>query len=313
MKQNDTKSVSDSFSHQNDLIEDFIIYLSYEQKLSENSISAYKKDMLEFCFYINGQIDLLKVSREEVFEFIIHLHEKQLANRSIARKISSLKSFFIYLIKMEKIEANPLDFIDSPQYLKKLPHFLSVEDIETLIHPLNDSPSEIRDSTIIELLYSCGLRVSELCSVKVGDISFEQGVIRIFGKGSKERLVPMGKTALNSIRKYLSYRNELSSNPTVSASLFISRLGKKMSRISIWNIIKKRAQNNSISIQISPHTFRHSFATHLISNGADLRAVQEMLGHADISTTQIYTHVTPDLLKETHKKYHPLENEIKPE
>ncbi len=290
-------------------VEDFEIYLSYEKHLSKNSILAYKADITEFFLFLGRDVNPEKISRDDLLEFIINLNENQISNRSISRKISSLKSFFIYLLKLEKITENPVELIDSPQYLKKLPNYLSLEEVETMINLEGNSPSGIRDSCIIELMYSSGLRVSELCGVKIGDISFENRVIRVFGKGSKERIIPIGTAALERVKKYLIYRKEFTGRAFSSDYLILSRLGKKISRVSVWSIIKKRARSAGIIKDITPHTLRHSFATHLINGGADLRAVQEMLGHSDISTTQIYTHVSSELLKETHRKFHPLESE----
>ncbi len=288
-------------------IDDFEIYLSFEKHLSKNSVLAYISDIEEFFLFLGKEIKIENISRETLIDFIIGLNENQISNRSIARKISSLKCFFTFLLKLEILEENPVDLIDSPQYLKKLPNYMSVEEVEAMVCQDDTSPAGVRDSCIIELLYSCGLRVSELCGVKIGDISFENSLIRVFGKGSKERLVPVGKAALKRVRNYLSYRREISDRKIPADYLLISRLGKKLSRISVWSIIKKRALIAGIEKDVTPHTLRHSFATHLITKGADLRAVQEMLGHADISTTQIYTHVSSELLKDTHKKYHPLE------
>jgi len=291
-----------------DLIKDFGIYLRFEKNLSKNTIDAYLSDLEDFsAFCDNTPPDT--VTRGHIFEFIISHHEKGISNRTIARKISAIKSFYKFLLSTEKIKVNPADFIDSPQYIKKLPGFLSIEEVETLINLDTGSLSDIRDSCIIELLYSSGLRVSELCALKLGNIYFDRGFIRVIGKGSKERLVPIGKRALQKITAYIPLLKEELSGKKNTDILFISRLAKPMSRVAVWNVIKKRARLAYIDKEISPHTLRHSFATHLITRGADLRAVQSMLGHSDISTTQIYTHVSSSLLKSTHKKHHPLETE----
>lgn len=289
--------------------EDFQIYLSYEKQLSKNSVLAYVSDMEEFEAFLGEKSTAGKASKEDVLEFIIHLNEKGVSNRSIARKLSTLKGYYIFLLKLDKIKENPVELVDSPQYLKKLPDFLSVEEVESMLRVENETPRDVRDSCIIEMLYSCGVRVSELCDIKTGEISFENKVIRVFGKGKKERMVPIGDRALAAVKKYLSYRRELASGRKASEFLFISRLGKRLSRVTVWSIVKRLAKREGIEKEITPHTLRHSFATHLISNGADLRAVQEMLGHSDISTTQIYTHVSSKLLKDTHKKYHPMERD----
>jgi integrase/recombinase XerD len=290
-------------------IEDFQIYLSYEKHLSKNSIMAYVNDMKEFAEFLGTERKVERAGKEDVLDFIIGLNEKQVSNRSIARKLSSLKSYYLFLLKLEKIEESPMELIDSPQYLKKLPNYLSIKEVESMLRVEKESPREVRDSCIVEMLYSCGLRVSELCDIKPGEISFENRVIRVFGKGKKERVVPIGERALAAVKKYLSYRLELSNRKKPSDFLFISRLGKRLSRVSVWSIVKRLAKREGIEKEITPHTLRHSFATHLISDGADLRAVQEMLGHSDITTTQIYTHVSSELLKSTHKKYHPMERD----
>lgn len=291
------------------IFEDFQIYLGYEKQLSKNSILAYVKDMEEFAGFLGDRTMPEKASREDVLDFIIHLNEKSLSNRSIARKLSSLKGYYIFLLKQDRIKESPVALVESPQYLKKLPDFLSVEEVESMLRVASETPREVRDSCIVEMLYSCGVRVSELCDMKTGEISFENRVVRVFGKGKKERMVPIGERALAAVKKYLSYRRDLSSGKRQSDFLFISRLGKRLSRVSVWSIVRRLARREGIEKEITPHTLRHSFATHLISDGADLRAVQEMLGHSDISTTQIYTHVSSKLLKDTHKKYHPMERD----
>lgn len=290
-------------------IEDFQIYLSYEKQLSKNSILAYVNDVTEFLDFLGGKKSLEKAQRDDVLDYIISLNEKQVSNRSIARKLSGLKSYYQFLLKLDKLDENPMDLIDSPQYMKKLPNFLSLAEVESMLRIERETPRDVRDSCIVEMLYSCGLRVSELCDVKLGEISFENRLIRVFGKGRKERVVPIGERALAAVKKYLSYRRELAAGKKTSDFLFISKLGKRLSRVSVWSIVRRLAAREGIDKEITPHSLRHSFATHLISDGADLRAVQEMLGHSDISTTQIYTHVSSKLLKDTHKKFHPMERE----
>lgn len=289
----------------------FLNYLRYEKKLSLNSVTAYDADVMSFFSFLSCEKQLSDVKREDILNFVINLVQSENCNRTIARKISGLRNYFIYLLKINKISSNPLSDFETPGYEKRLPDFLSVEEIELMVK-LGDSPAprEIRDSCIIEMLYSCGLRASELSNLKIGDISFENRVVRVLGKGNKYRLVPIGRVAFEMVKKYLiEGRRNLSEKSNSTDWLFISRLGRKLSRVSIWEIVKKRAFERGIDKNIYPHTLRHSFATHLISNGADLRVVQELLGHSDISTTEIYTHVTTDLLKSEHQKYHPLEKE----
>ncbi|MGC8765696.1 MAG: site-specific tyrosine recombinase XerD [Brevinematia bacterium] len=294
--------------------EEFYNYLKYEKKLANNSIYSYYNDVKEFFLFLdcNEEKVLSRIDHNKILDFVVHLSENFNNNRSISRKISGLKNYFIFLLKLGKIEVNPLSDFERPNYEKKLPDFLSLEEIELIVR-VDDAtdPQEVRDSCIIEFLYSCGLRASELAELKLTDISFENKIIRVYGKGGKQRLVPVGKVAFNLLRYYLdNSRSKISKRRFSTNHLFISKLGKKLSRVSIWEIVKKKALKKGIKKNIYPHTLRHSFATHLIANGADLRVVQELLGHSDISTTEIYTHVTSDLLKKEHGRYHPIETEF---
>jgi len=283
-------------------------YLRYERQLSENSIQAYLQDTHDlFAFLEDEDKTMLTLSYDDIMEFIIRLYEKGLSPRSIARKISGIRGLFLFMARMEWIQDNPLDLMDSPRYLKKLPAFLTVEEIEAMIQIETENFQKIRDSCIIEFLYSCGLRVSELCQLSLHNVLQDERLLRILGKGKKERLVPMGKRAMEWLSRYLPYRAALLAGKPHQDRLFLSRLGKPLSRISVWHIVKQRALRAGIDTPISPHTLRHSFATHLVTEGADLRGVQELLGHADISTTQIYTHVSRLYLTKEHTAYHPLE------
>ncbi len=287
-------------------LEDFKSYLKYENKLSPQTTMAYLADVRDFLIFFPKNANT--ISREDVLDYLIVLNEQGLNPRSIARKISSLKKFFTFLLKLEQIDQNPVDLIESPKYLHKLPSFLTFREVEIFLKSDQASQQVLRDNCVLELLYSCGLRISELGTLTLGQIHFDQEVLLVFGKGSKERLVPIGKRAIQRIREYLPYRAELLQNHPRTDVLILSKFGKPMSRASLWTIVKKRALTSGLTKNITPHTLRHSFATHLITNGADLRIVQEMLGHSDISTTQVYTHVSSDLLKKTHRRYHPLEN-----
>ncbi|MCX7883382.1 MAG: site-specific tyrosine recombinase XerD [Brevinematales bacterium] len=294
------------------IFEHFERYLRYERQLSENSIEAYLRDVGDLLAFLeNEQKEIFSLSYEDLMEFVISLYEKGLGARSVARKISGLKGFFLFLLRMEWIQHNPLELLDTPHYLKKLPSYLTVEEIEAMIQPAEESFQEIRDSCAIEFLYSCGLRVSELCGLSFHHILRDERLIRVIGKGNKERLVPLGKRAMEWLDRYLPYRAALLAGKKNRDEVFLSRLGKPLSRVSVWSIVKARARRAQISLNISPHTLRHSFATHLVTQGADLRGVQELLGHADISTTQIYTHVSPSYLKQEHETYHPLEQNNK--
>jgi integrase/recombinase XerD len=291
---------------------EFLDYLTWQERLAKNTVEAYGRDVGEFLESGVLQEGEILPGRESVLDWIITLHEKSQSNRSISRKLSGVRHFYEWLQLTGKTDQNPLSAIDNPQYLQKLPDFLSLPEVEAMLSAGDASPRGLRDTAILEMLYSCGLRVSELCGLRVTDIAQEERTIKVFGKGGRERLVPMGERAVEAIRAYFPARLELcSGGEKKSDALFVSRLGRKISRVSVWSVVKTRALAAGITKEVSPHTLRHSFATHLVADGADLRAVQEMLGHADISTTQMYTHVTPGYLRETHRKYHPLENEFK--
>ncbi len=288
----------------------FYNYLKYEKKLEENSVYAYYNDVKEFFEFFNVPKDVKEINYEDILNFVIFLNEKN-NNRSIARKISSLKNYFVFLLKLELIDIDPLSDFERPGYEKKLPEFLTIEEVERLIKIDDfDNPEEVRDSCIIEFLYSCGLRASELINLKISDISFEESILNIIGKGNKQRLVPVGRIAMELFKTYLlKSRVRIAKRYNSTDYIFISRLGKRLSRVSVWEIVKKRALKRGIEKNIYPHILRHSFATHLLTNGADIRVVQELLGHSSISTTEIYTHVTKDLLKKEYEKFHPLEKE----
>ncbi len=295
-----------------EIIASFERYLAYERQLAQNSILSYCQDVGDFLSFLEeSETNLPRVCYEDVMEFVIRLYEKGLVARSVARKISSLKAFFSFLVRMELLTSNPLDLMETPRYIKKLPSYLSLEEIEAMIQPNEESFQEIRDSCIIEFLYSCGLRVSELCGLCFHHIHKDEKLLRIIGKGNKERLVPLGNRALNWLEQYLPYRATLLVGKKKRDEIFLSRLARPLSRVSVWSIVKERARRVGITTEISPHTLRHSFATHLVIQGADLRGVQELLGHADISTTEIYTHVSSTYLQKTHATYHPLEQKKK--
>jgi len=287
-------------------------HLRYERQLSDKSVEAYLQDVGDLCLFVEEQKkDILALSSEDILEFVISLYEKGLSARSVARKISGLKGFFLFLLQMGWIRQNPTELLETPQYMKTLPNYLTIEEIEAMIQIEEESFQEIRDSCIIEFLYSCGLRVSELCELSLHNIAKQDRIVRIRGKGDKDRIVPIGSRALEWLDRYLPYREALLVQKRHQEHLFLSRLAKPMSRVSVWSVVKHRALRANIQKEISPHTLRHSFATHLVMQGADLRGVQELLGHADISTTQVYTHVSQLHLKETHHRYHPLEQTTK--
>lgn len=285
-------------------------YLRLEKSLSQNSVSAYINDINKLIVYLNthfSKITPLKVKLEHLKSFVAWLNEKEISPRTQARTISGIKSFYKYLMLEEKITTDPTSLLESPKIGRKLPDVLSIEEIDYLIDSVDLSKVEgQRNKAMIETLYSCGLRVSELVNLKITNLYLDQGYIRVEGKGNKERLVPVSGKAVEEIETYLAnYRKKLNVAKDSENILFLNRRGKKLSRVMVFTIIKGLAEKAGIKKSISPHTFRHSFATHLINGGADLRAVQEMLGHESILTTEIYTHLDREYLKSTVQQFHP--------
>jgi len=292
-------------------VNEFKNYLKLERSLSSNSIDAYLLDIRKLTSFLSDnhseEFKLNSVDIQVIESFIKHLFKGEKSTYSQARIISGLKSFFNYLLLEEKIESNPMELIDAPKLVRKLPETLNVNEIELLIECIDlDSNEGIRNRAIIETLYSCGLRVSELVNLKVQNLFLDIGFIKVLGKGMKERLVPIGDKASKYINNYIKdSRLKIKIRDGFEGFLFINRRGKNLTRNMIFIIVKDLAKKVGIRKNISPHTFRHSFATHLIEGGADLRAVQEMLGHESITTTEIYTHLDRNYLKEVVKKFHP--------
>ena len=286
-------------------INQFLNYLYVEKGLSENSIHSYYYDLKNFMnFCKKNRLNSNEIKDTDIGNFLKANGDKK--ERSIARLIVTIRTFFKFLLQEKIIEDNPAKNLETHHIYSTLPDILSREEIENLLNSCdNTSPLDCRDQTIIELLYSCGLRASEVSTLKLNNLDLEEGFIRIFGKGSKERIVPMGKRIINLFFLYLENIRPKLLKKKIYDEVFITFQGKPISRVSIWKIIKKRAQIANIHKNIYPHTLRHSFATHLLEGGADLRSVQEMLGHSNISTTQIYTHLDFAHLRKLHKKYHP--------
>lgn len=285
-------------------------YLKLERSLSNNSITAYETDIRKFVTYLEIaklQVTPTNVTLQNLKNFIEWINELGLNARSQARIISGLKAFFKYLILEDIIETDPSNLLESPRLGRKLPEVLSLEEIDRILSAIDLSkPEGQRNKAIIETLYSCGLRVSELVNLKISNLYFDEGFIRVVGKGNKERLVPIGNKAMKEIRYYFQERNLQSNIDKASENVvFLNRRGKKLTRVMIFTITKKLAEIARINKSISPHTFRHSFATHLIDGGADLRAVQEMLGHESIITTEIYTHLDREYLRDAIIQFHP--------
>jgi len=291
-------------------IKGFKAYLKLEKSLADHTIEAYISDLsklVEF-FEIKGiETSLDKVQLTDLTAFIMWLNELGLSARSQARIISGIKSFYRYLLMDDVIDTDPTSLLESPKIGRKLPEVLSVEEIDLLISQIDLSkPEGQRNKAMLEVMYSCGLRVSELIGLKLSNVYLDKGFIRVTGKGSKERLIPIGRKAVKEIEMYFPDRNSL---PVIQKDsediLFLNRRGKKLTRVMIFTLIKQYTQSAGIKKNISPHTFRHSFATHLIDGGADLRAVQEMLGHESILTTEIYTHLDRHYLRDAIIRFHP--------
>jgi len=290
-------------------IKGFEAYLRLEKALSSNSIEAYLRDINKLEQYLlasNQKLPPDKIKLKDLQEFIQWINKFGLSAKSQARIISGIKAFFKYLILEDLIRNNPSELLESPKIGRKL-HTLSKEEIDNLINTIDlSTPEGTRNKAILETLYGCGLRVSELINLQISNLYFKDGFIKITGKGDKERLVPIGKTAINNINIYLDQiRIHIKVHKEFDDIVFLNRRGKKLSRVMIFMIVKNLVEKTGIKKTISPHTFRHSFATHLVEGGADLRAVQEMLGHESITTTEIYTHLDREYLRQAILDFHP--------
>ncbi len=288
----------------------FKTYLTLEKSLSQNSIDAYINDINKLIKYLEDQNQNVlptKVEFEHLKNFVAWINDQGTSPRTQARVISGIKSFFKFLLLEGIIDRNPTSLLEAPKVGRKLPSILTVDEIDMLVNAIDSNKAEAqRNRAILETLYSCGLRVSELINLKVSNLHFRMGFIKIDGKGNKERLIPVSENAKREIKLYMkNYRSKLKLDTEFEDVLFLNRRGQKLSRVMIFTIIKNLAKKVNLKKSISPHTFRHSFASHLVEGGADLRAVQEMLGHESILTTEIYTHLDRDYLKDTIKHFHP--------
>lgn len=292
-----------------ELIQQFLDYLSVERGLAPNTIQAYTRDLKEFAAFLkeHGVVGVDKVTHKDVTEFMWSRKNKGIAANSISRGLVAIRIFFRFLLREQKIKQDPTSVLDSPKLWKCIPDVLGVAEVEKLItEPDTRDPLGIRDRAMLELLYATGARVSELINLNINDLNMDVGFVKCFGKGNKERIVPLGRKAQAALKVYIEKsRPGLIGKHLSNNGLFLSRLGKKMTRQMLWKLIKKYTRKARIKKEVTPHTLRHSFATHLLERGADLRVVQELLGHANISTTQIYTHVDKERLKMIHRKYHP--------
>jgi integrase/recombinase XerD len=296
----------------NFLIVEFRNFLKLEKNASEHTIDAYLNDikkLINYCDLQNPKLDLTNLERSNIEEFFAFLIENfSIQESSQARILSGLKTFFNFLVYQNYTTQNAAELIDAPKLSRKLPDTLSFEEIEKLINSIDVSTEQgTRDRAILEVLYSCGLRITELLNLKISEIQSEIEIVKVIGKGNKERIVPIGSDAIKYLRIYLAnYRNKKVVADEFKDFVFLNLKGTQLSRISVFNMIKKQASLIGLRKTISPHTFRHSFATHLVEGGADLRAVQEMLGHVSITTTEIYTHLDNQFLRKTIEQFHPL-------
>ncbi|GGE54369.1 site-specific tyrosine recombinase XerD [Priestia taiwanensis] len=290
-------------------LKDFIHYIMVERGLAENTIVSYERDLKKYTMYLQNieSITAWKdVTRFSILHYLKYLKEQGHSAKTLARHIASVRSFHHFLLREQVVTTDPTVHIETPQGERQLPKVLNIEEVEALLQAPKDTGGfGMRDKAMLELLYATGLRVSELINLDLSDIHTTMGFVRCLGKGKKERIIPIGRLATEAVEKYLQHgRRELLGKKTNDA-LFLNHHGNRLSRQGFWKILKKLTKEAKIEKELTPHTLRHSFATHLLENGADLRAVQEMLGHADISTTQIYTHVSKARLSDVYKQFHP--------
>lgn len=291
-----------------DELQDFLHYIRVERGLSDNTLSSYKRDLSAYQKFLRDTCKVKKVShisRVHIMQYLHRLHDLNRSASTVARTLSSVRAFHQFLVRERLSESDPSLHLETPKKERKLPKILSTEEVDALLSIPPKDPLAIRNKAMLEMLYATGLRVTELVSLNVSDLHLTMGFVRCLGKGSKERIIPLGNMAKESIELYLSDSRDTLLNKKKSDALFVNHRGTPLTRQGFWKILKAIAVEVGINKEITPHTLRHSFATHLLENGADLRAVQEMLGHADISTTQIYTQVTKARLKDIYRSYHP--------
>jgi len=289
-------------------IEEFINYLAVEKGLAKNTLLAYDRDLTQYYSYLSkrGITSWQETEQNNILVFLMYLQGQGQTSNSISRKLAAIKSFYRFLALDNYLPENPAQLLSSPKLERRLPRVLDVQEVESLLAaPKGGGPVALRDRAMLELLYATGLRVSELVTLPLIEVNLSLGYLKCLGKGAKERIVPLGSLAQEAIEAYLAKGRPMLLKGASSLYLFLNQQGKPLTRQGFWKIIKKYAQEAKIIKQITPHTLRHSFATHLLENGADLRSVQEMLGHVDISTTQIYTHLTKQKLKEIYDSTHP--------
>lgn len=286
------------------LTDEFKDYLTIDKKYSENTIKRYDNNLKKFrTFFENKSVE--NIDESDLNEYLKHLYNLGLSSKSVSNNLSSVKSFYKYLNLFQNIKVNPANNIEMPKLKRSLPKTLSYEDVSNLLDIDINDYYDYRNKAMIELMYSSGIRVSELVNLLIHDLNFENNTVRVFGKGSKERIIPIGDFASESVRDYLNYSRGWLSKGKISEYLFLNNHGNKLTRQAFFKILKRLAISKGIKASFSPHTLRHSFATHMLQNGADLRSIQELLGHSSISTTQIYTSVSSDYINKNYHRYHP--------
>ena len=291
-------------------IREYMTMLKVERTLAKNTLESYQRDLNQYHSFLKDDLkikSIRNVTLGHIRTYVRHLSDKSMAANSVKRAISTIRTYHNFLLAEGKMKDNPAQLLDTPKIPQKLPNILTIEEIDTILNIIpNDKPMAIRDLAIFEMMYSCGLRVTELCDIKTTDILWDSDIIRVNGKGNKQRFVPIGPIARDNLKNYLNHkRPSLADKNHNVVELFLSQNGRKLTRMMIWILLKKWTDASNLQKKVSPHTLRHSFATHLLEGGADLRSVQEMLGHADISTTQVYTHLDKEHLKEVHRTFHP--------
>jgi len=289
------------------LLDSFLLHLTTERRLSGNTLASYAADLRRFsAFLADRGIDARSFTRPGFLDYLTSLREEGLSARSTARHVSTTRSFFRFLVREGVLAASPVSEVKAPRIGRPLPKYLTLTQVERLLNaPDGRTPEGIRDRAMLTLMYASGLRASELVTLRLENVDANAGFLYVLGKGGKERVVPVAEAALAALAGYMAGARPGFLGKRLSSALFLSRRGKQITRQTLWNRIRRWALSAGIEERISPHTLRHSFASHLLAGGADLRAVQAMLGHADIATTQIYTHVTPERLRDVHRKHHP--------
>ena len=288
-----------------DYINEFIVELKFVNNYSNNTVSAYSSDLMSFLDYLNGK-NILKASQNDIRNFIKTFSEKK--DKTLARNLTSLRMFYDFLIRKKYIKSSPMDGIDGPKIGKYLPEVLSIEEVDKLLDIIPSDHFTFRNKCILELLYSTGLRISELTGLKLENVDLDASLIKVMGKGSKERIVPLNDITTDYLKKYITEIRPCMLKKTQTDYLFLNNHGKVLTRQAVFKMIKKRGEECNISKEISPHTLRHSFATHLLYNGADIKFIQELLGHSNVSTTEIYTHIANDTLKRDYEDLNPRDN-----